>query len=108
MEKGKRVYTQTCFACHQMNGEGMPGVFPPLAKSDFLMADKDRAIRSVTKGLAGPITVNGQKYDGVMPPVALNDEQVAQVLTYVRNEWGNTGDIVTVDEVRKVRAESAH
>ena len=89
-------------------GEGMPGVFPPLAKSDFLMADKDRAIRAVTKGLAGPIKVNGKDFNGVMPPVALNDEQVAQVLTYVRNEWGNTGDIVTVDEVRKVRAESAH
>jgi nitrite reductase (NO-forming) len=108
MEKGKRVYTQTCFACHMTNGEGMPGVFPPLAKSDFLMADKDRAIRAVTKGLAGPIKVNGKDYNGVMPPVTLNDEQVAQVLTYVRNEWGNEGDIVTVDEVRKVRAESAH
>ena len=108
MEKGKRVYTQTCFACHQMNGEGMAGVFPPLAKSDFLMADKDRSIRAITKGLAGPIKVNGKDYNGVMPPVALNDEQISQVLTYVRNEWGNTGEIVTVDEVRKVRAESAH
>ena len=108
MEKGKRVYTQTCFACHQMNGEGMVGVFPPLAKSDFLMADKDRSIRAITKGLAGPIKVNGKDYNGVMPPVTLNDEQISQVLTYVRNEWGNTGEIVTVDEVRKVRAESAH
>ncbi len=108
MEKGKRVFTQTCFACHQMNGEGMAGVFPPLAKSDFLMADKDRSIRAVTKGLAGPIKVNGKEYNGVMPPVTLNDEQISQVLTYIRNEWGNTGDIVTVDEVRKVRAESAH
>ena len=108
MEKGKRVFTQTCFACHQMNGEGMAGVFPPLAKSDFLMADKDRSIRAVTKGLAGPIKVNGKDYNGVMPPVTLNDEQISQVLTYVRNEWGNTGDIVIVDEVRKVRAESAH
>ena len=108
MEKGKRVYTQTCFACHQMNGEGMASVFPPLAKSDFLMADKDRSIRAITKGLAGPIKVNGKDYNGVMPPVTLNDEQISQVLTYVRNEWGNTGEIVTVDEVRKVRAESAH
>ncbi len=108
MEKGKRVYTQTCFACHQMNGEGMAGVFPPLAKSDFLLADKDRAIRTVIKGLAGPIKVNGKDYNGVMPPVTLNDEQVAQVLTYVSSDWGNKGDIFTVDEVRKVRAEAAH
>ena len=108
MEKGKRVYTQTCFACHQLNGEGMAGVFPPLAKSDFLLADKERAIRAVTKGLAGPIKVNDKDYNGVMPPVTLNDEQIAQVLTYVSNDWGNKGDIFTVDEVRKVRAESAH
>ena len=108
MEKGKRVYTQTCFACHMANGEGMPGVFPPLAKSDYLMADKDRAIRAVIKGLAGPIKVNEKDYNGVMPPVTLSDEQVSQVLTYVRNEWGNTGEIVTADEVRKVRAEPAH
>jgi nitrite reductase (NO-forming) len=108
MEKGKRVYAQSCFACHQTNGEGMPGVFPPLAKSDYLMADKGRAIRAVVKGLSGPITVNGKEYNGVMPPVALNDEQVAQVLTYVRNEWGNEGDIVTPEDVTKARAESAH
>ena len=108
MEKGKRVYTQTCFACHQLAGEGMAGVFPPLAKSDYLMADKDRSIRAITHGLAGPIKVNGKDFNGVMPPVTLNDEQISQVLTYVRNEWGNSGDIVTVDEVRKVRAESAH
>lgn len=107
IEKGRRVYTQTCFACHQPEGQGMPGVFPPLAKSDYLMADKARAIRSVVKGLSGEIVVNGQKYNGVMPPVMLSDEQIAHVLTYVRNSWGNTGDIVTVEEVRKIHAESA-
>ena len=108
MEKGKRIYTQTCVACHQAEGQGLPGVFPPLAKSDFLMADKTRAITAVTKGLSGPVTVNGQTYNGVMPPVMLNAEQVAHVLTYVRNSWGNQGgDVVTVDEVRKVHAEVA-
>lgn len=107
MEKGKRVYMQTCFACHQPTGLGLPGVFPPLAKADYLMEDKERSIRSVVKGLSGPITVNGKKYNGVMPPVALNDEQVANVLTYVRNSWGNSGDPVRVDEVRRVRAELA-
>src|SRR5213075_3144962 len=58
MEKGKRIFNQTCFACHQATGLGMPGVFPPLAKSDYLMADKERAIRGVFRGLSGPITVN--------------------------------------------------
>jgi nitrite reductase (NO-forming) len=108
MEKGKRVYMQTCFACHMANGEGLPGVFPPLAKSDYLMADKDRSVRAVVKGLTGAIVVNGKEYNGVMPPVQLTDEQVAHVISYVRNEWGNRGDIVTPEEVAKLRAEMAH
>jgi nitrite reductase (NO-forming) len=107
MEKGKRVYTQLCFACHQPEGQGLPGVFPPLASSDFLMADKKRAIVSLIGGLSGPITVNRQTYNGVMPPSMLSDEQIATVLTYVRNSWGNSGDVVTVEEVKKVHAESA-
>ena len=108
MEKGKRVYAQTCFACHQMEGQGLPGVFPPLAKSDYLMADRDRAIRGIIKGQSGEMVVNGQKYNGVMPPVMLSDEQIAQVVTYVMNSWGNSGEIVTVEQVKKVHAESAN
>ena len=108
IEKGKRIYAQTCFACHQAEGQGLPGVFPPLAKSDYLMADKARAIRGVIKGQSGEIIVNGQKYNGVMPPVLLTDEQIAHVLTFVRSAWGNTGDIVTVEEVQKVHAESVN
>lgn len=108
MEKGRRVYMQTCFACHQPTGMGLPGVFPPLAKSDYLMADRDRSIRALIKGLSGPITVNGKNFSGVMPPVAINDDQIANVLTYIRNSWGNTGDAVTIDQVRQVRAQSAH
>lgn len=108
IEKGKRVYMQTCFACHQATGLGLPGVFPPLAKSDFLMADKERAIRAVSKGLSGQIIVNGKNYNGVMPPVSLSEEQVANVLTYVRNSFGNEGDVVSVDEVRKVKGDISH
>jgi nitrite reductase (NO-forming) len=108
MEKGKRVYMQTCFACHQPTGEGLAGVFPPLAKSDYLMADKTRSIIGVIKGNSGQLKVNGVDYNGVMPPVMLNDEQIANVLTYVRNSFGNEGDAVTVDDVAKARAEIAH
>ncbi len=108
MEKGKRVYAQTCFACHQAEGQGLPPVFPPLAKSDYLMADRDRAIRGVIKGQSGEMVVNGQKYNGVMPPVLLSDEQIAQVVTYVMNSWGNSGDIITVEHVKKIHAESAN
>ena len=68
------------------------------------MADKDRSIRVVAKGLSGPIVVNGTTYDSVMPPVVqLTEEQVANVLTYVRNSWGNSGEAISPDEVRQVR-----
>jgi nitrite reductase (NO-forming) len=106
VEKGKRIYAQTCFACHQSEGQGLPGVFPPLAKSDYLMADKARVIRGVIKGQSGERVVNGQKYNGVMPPVMLTDEQIAHVVTFVMNSWGNTGEMITVEEVQKIHAES--
>jgi nitrite reductase (NO-forming) len=89
-------------------GQGLAGVFPPLAKSDYLMADTPRAIRGIIKGQTGEMTVNGVKYNGVMPPVMLTDEQIAHVLTYVRNAWGNSGDLVTLEEVQKVHAESVN
>jgi nitrite reductase (NO-forming) len=107
IERGKQVYMQTCFVCHQPNGQGLPGVFPPLAKSDFMMEDKDRSIRGIIKGISGEIVVNGKKYNGVMPPVPISDDQIANVLTYVRNSWGNTGEVVTLDDVKRVRAEIA-
>jgi nitrite reductase (NO-forming) len=105
MESGKAVYSQTCFVCHQSNGLGVPNQIPPLAGSDFLKRDKSELIRTVVQGRQGEIVVNGKKFSGIMVPQAqLSDEQIADVLTYVRNEWGNSGDSVTPDEVRSVRA----
>jgi len=104
MERGKQVFLTSCFACHMANGEGLPGIFPPVAKSDFLKADKDRAIRVVTRGLSGPITVNGQAYNNMMPPQALDDAQTANVLTYIMNSWGNDMGAVSVDDVKRARA----
>jgi nitrite reductase (NO-forming) len=107
VERGKRTYMQTCFVCHQPEGQGIAGQIPPLAKSDFLMADKDRSIRYVVHGASGEIEVNGKKYNGIMAPMAyLPDEEIANVLTYVRNTWGNSGDAVTIDEVRRIRSEA--
>lgn len=94
--KGKTVYTTTCIACHQATGAGIPGAFPPLAKSDYLNADVNRAIKQVIKGSNGPITVNGKKYTTPMPAQALTDQQVADVLTYVYANWGNSKKVVTV------------
>ena len=104
MERGERVFNQSCAACHQANGTGIPQAFPPLAKSDYLMADKERSIDIVLQGLSGPIKVNGEKYDGVMPAMNLGDADAASVLTYIRNSFGNSGDPVTVEEVRARRA----
>ena len=102
---GETLFQGTCSTCHQVSGSGLPGVFPPLAGSDFLMADKARSIGIVLNGLSGPVTVNGTDYDSVMPPMRqLNDDEVAHILTYVRNSWGNGGDAVTAEEVAEVRA----
>jgi len=106
IERGKGVFMQTCFVCHQMNGNGIPGQIPPLAGSDFLMADKERAIGIVLHGLTGEVVVKGKKFNGVMVPLNnLSDFEIANVLTYVRNNFGNSGDAVTPGEVARVRAE---
>jgi nitrite reductase (NO-forming) len=81
----------------------VPEAFPPLAKSDFLNADKVRAIKTVTGGLEGKVEVNGQSYNGVMPAWSLSDEEIAEVLTYIYNNWGNAGHDVTSEEVKAHR-----
>lgn len=104
VKQGEVVYTTNCAACHQLTGSGVPHAFPPLAKSDFLNADKIRAIKTVTGGLQGKLKVNGQEYDGVMPAWSLSDEDIANVLTYVYASWGNSGKEVTPQEVKANRA----
>jgi nitrite reductase (NO-forming) len=107
MERGKKVFLSVCFACHMQEGQGLPGVFPPLAGSDFLKADKDRAVRIPLKGLSGPITVNGKQYNNVMPPqTQLSDSQIADVLTYVMNSWGNDFGTVSTEDVKRSHAEN--
>jgi len=100
IERGRIIYTTNCMACHQANGEGIPNAFPPVAKSDYLNADKIRAIKTVTGGLQGAVTVNGKVFNGVMPAWTLSDEDVANVLTYIYNSWGNSGKEVTPAEVK--------
>ena len=104
-ERGRGVYLGLCFACHMPDGKGLASVFPPLAGSDFLLADRDRAIRIVLKGLIGPVTVNGITFNSAMPPLetTLAEQQIADVLTYVTGEWGNKGTAYTVDDVRRVK-----
>ena len=103
IELGAGIFTNNCQACHQANGEGVPDAFPPLAKSDYLNGDKIRAIETVTGGLETKLTVNGHEFNGVMPAWSLSDEEIADVLTYVYNTWGNSGQEVTSAEVEAHR-----
>ncbi|HJV02132.1 MAG TPA: copper-containing nitrite reductase [Burkholderiaceae bacterium] len=105
---GKSLFAGTCSVCHQANGEGLPGVFPPLAKSDYLNADPKRAVGVVLHGLTGKVQVNGKQYDSVMPPMnQLNDDEVANILTYVLNSWDNKGGQIKAADVKAVRAKPA-
>jgi len=100
---GRAIYQKTCVSCHQADGKGVKGAFPPLAGSDYLLADKFRAIRQVLKGSANKITVTGSDYEGVMTPQSLNDSDVAQVLNYVYHSFGNNGFTVSPADVKSVR-----
>ncbi len=100
---GKAIFSRTCVACHQSEGQGIKAVFPPLAKSDFLNKNKDTAIDAVLFGLKGEITVNGEKYNSVMPSQSLSDQEVADVMNYVYNNWGNDKTIITPAEIKKRR-----
>ncbi len=103
MVRGQRVYASICGACHQPSGSGIPNVFPPLAGSDYLNADRRRAISTVLNGLTGPVVVNGATFNSAMPALGLSDEDVANALTYVFNSWNNAGHEITPAEVKAVR-----
>jgi len=106
---GQQVYMTVCFACHQPTGLGLPGMFPPLAASDWVNAKKpDRIIRMVLHGFTGPITINGKPFTTpapLMPPQgpALSDQQIADALTFVRNSFGNKAGAVSPDQVKVIR-----
>ncbi|MEX0289644.1 MAG: c-type cytochrome [Flavobacteriaceae bacterium] len=105
VSEGQAIYYKYCSACHQIGGKGARGRFPPLAGTDWVTGDKERLIKVILEGLEGPIEVNGKQYSAVMPQHSfLSDEEIADVLTYIRSDFGNDADAVTVDEVAKLRA----
>jgi len=101
--RGKSVYEGQCMSCHMEQGEGIEGVFPPLAKSDYLMADAKRSIQQLLNGVSGEIKVNGIVYNAEMAGFALTDEEASDVLNYIRNSFGNKGAAITPAEVKAVR-----
>lgn len=100
--RGKTVFDSQCASCHMEDGNGLEGVFPTLVKSDYF-TDKNRLVKVVTTGLRGPIVVNGVNYDGEMPANVLTDEQVSDVLNYVRNSWGNKAEAILPGEIQKAK-----
>ena len=101
--RGKDVYVTYCMSCHMEQGEGLEGAYPPLAKSDYLMADKKRSINQVIYGVSGEIKVNGIVYNSEMSGADITDQEVSDVLNYVRNSFGNKGAAVTPQEVKASR-----
>ncbi|MCG8576795.1 MAG: cytochrome c [Flavobacteriales bacterium] len=101
--EGKKVYDKSCIACHQEDGNGIPGSFPPLAKSDYMLEDVDRAIEQVLCGSQGEMVVNGEVYNNIMPPQNLSDTEVRDVMNYVLNSWGNDGGEVSLKDVTSAK-----
>jgi mono/diheme cytochrome c family protein len=104
MERGREIYADFCVSCHLQKGEGVAHTFPPLASSDYLMNKRGESIRAIKYGLQGEITVNGITYNSAMAGLGLENEEVADVMNYISNSWGNTSDmIVTEKEVANIQ-----
>jgi len=108
MKRGQAVYAKTCIACHQPTGLGIAPVFPPLAGSEWVAMSPSIPVRNILHGMTGPVVVKGVTYNSMMPPVAgLSDGDIADVVTYVRNSFGNSGAVVTEDDVKAIKAKYA-
>ncbi len=103
MSKGKEVYQSYCMSCHMEQGEGLEDVYPPLSKSDYLMADKKRMIQQILYGATGPMKVNGKTYNLEMTGFDLTDQEVSDLSNYIRNSFGNKGPAVMPEEVQAAR-----
>ncbi|WP_199120177.1 cytochrome c [Pedobacter sp. ASV28] len=89
MTRGKAIYMESCITCHLGNGEGVKGTFPPLAKADFLLKYPEKSIHAIKFGIKGPIKVNGITYNNAMPPAGLENDEIADVMNYIQNSFGN-------------------
>lgn len=103
MERGSEIYYDFCVTCHMQEGEGVEKTFPPLAKSDYLLENREESIRGIKFGQSGELIVNGITYNSVMAPMGLEDEEIADVMNFILNSWGNSDDIVTNEEVSAIK-----
>ena len=105
IERGKMVYSENCITCHMGTGEGVTATFPPLAKSDYLTLNPENGIKAIKFGLIGKIKVNNVDYDNMMPNPGLGNEEIADVMNYILNSWGNDSEksIITAKMVEAVK-----
>ncbi|WP_044638439.1 c-type cytochrome [Siansivirga zeaxanthinifaciens] len=104
IERGNEIYTDFCVSCHLPNGQGVRKTYPPLANSDYLIKKQEASIKAIKYGLSGSILVNGETYNNVMTPMGLDDQEIADVMNYINNSWGNKNDkMVTKLQVSKVK-----
>ena len=105
MERGKKVYAKECLPCHQANGKGVQRMNPPLVKTKYVLGDKKTLITVIVKGLNEPVEINGDTYENIMPSHPnLTDQEIADVLTYVRNSFGNKASAISAVDVKNVKA----
>ncbi|TNJ46251.1 cytochrome c [Tamlana fucoidanivorans] len=103
MKRGSDLYEDFCVSCHMSYGQGIPNVYPPLAKSDFLMQNRKASIKAIKYGQTGEIVVNNKPYIGYMAPPGLSDDEIADVMNYITNTWGNKNTkMITEEEVSLV------
>lgn len=105
IERGKGIYMENCVTCHMGTGEGIPQTFPPLAKADYLVKTPEKAIHAIKFGLQGKIIVNGLDFNNSMPKPGLDNDEIADVMNYIQNSWGNTSEkkIVSVKMVEDIK-----
>jgi len=104
IKRGSAIYTDFCMQCHLADGNGVENVYPPLAKSDYLIKNREASIRGIKFGQQGEITVNSKTYNNVMTPMGLSNEEIADVMNYITNSWGNKNNkIVTKEEVKNIK-----
>ncbi len=102
---GNEIYQSVCLVCHMADGSGVPGMHPPISESDYVTGDKERLIKVILNGMQGKVEVKGETYNSVMPPQAhLTDQQIADVLTFIRTNFGNEASEITKEEVSEVRS----
>lgn len=102
IKRGEEVYNEFCVTCHLADGKGIESLYPPLANSDYLLEDPERSIRALKFGLFDDIEVNGVTYNTAMPAMGLSDQEIADVMNYILNSWGNNGQFVSEEKVQLV------